>query len=342
MNENKSGQNLEAPPQTPQGASPLTPVIFKGAQGASSLPGSGGARGFLPVAEETRFTGQLRVVGAMIGDIAGSGYEWNNVKHRPDRLIRAVDKFTDDSVLTYAVALGIIAGMKKIDRSAWMNDAAMQAVVEKEIALSLKGFGLKYPRVGYGSAFREWLRSDALMFYDSWGNGSAMRVSFAGWYAHSLEEAELLGKASACFTHGHENGIKGAVAVAGCIYLLRTGQGKDEIRRYAGRLYGKLADPCFTLDNIRPEYRFDVSCEGSVPHAIEAFLESDSFEETIGSAISIGGDSDTIAAIAGSLAEAYYPIPADLFSRAWNKLDTRMKLAVIEVNEALRQDAASA
>jgi ADP-ribosylglycohydrolase len=294
--------------------------------------------GFETLVRETPFSEQPRVIGAMIGDIAGSGYEWNNIKHMPDRLIRGADKFTDDTVLTYAAALGIIEGMKKIGRSAWMNDAAMQSVVEREIALSLRQFGQKYPHAGYGGAFREWLQQETLEPYGSWGNGSAMRASFAGWYANSLEEAELLGKVSARFTHGHENGIKGAVAVAGCIYLLRAGQGKDEIRRYASRLYDKLSDPDFTLDNVRPEYRFDVSCEGSVPHAIEAFLESDSFEETLKSAISIGGDSDTIAAIAGSLAEACYPVPADMFSRAWDKLDAGMKSAVIAVNEALWHD----
>jgi type I restriction enzyme M protein len=164
-----------------------------------------------------------------------------------------------------------------------------------------------------------------------------MRVSFAGWYADSLEEAELLGKISARFTHGHENGIKGAVAVAGCIYLLRTGHGKDEIRQYAGGYYSKLAQADFTLDNIRPTYRFDVTCEGSVPQAIEAFLENDSFEEVIEAAISIGGDSDTIAAIAGSLAEACYLVPEDLTLQAWSKLDSGIKFAIKTVTDVLRQ-----
>jgi type I restriction enzyme M protein len=297
-----------------------------------NVAGSGG------LADETAPPARLRMVGAMIGDVAGSGYEWHNIKHKPERLIRNEDKFTDDTILTYAVAFGIIEGMEKIDRSVWMNDAAMQAAVEKNIAMSLKQFGLMYPYAGYGHAFREWLSRETLEPYDSWGNGSAMRASFAGWYANSPEEAELLGKVSARFTHGHENGVKGAVTVAGCIYLLRTGQGKDEVRRYTSQYYDKLADPDFTLDNVRPEYSFDVSCEGSVPHAVEACLESGSFEETLKAAISIGGDSDTIAAIAGSLAEAIYPVPADLLSRAWDKLDNRMKLAVRTVDEVLRRN----
>jgi len=274
----------------------------------------------------------LRVIGAMIGDISGSGYEWKNIKYKPNRLIRAHDHFTDDTVLTYAVALGILEGMKKIDRSIWMTDIAMQDAIELEIALSLKSIARKYPNAGYGRAFKRWVRKEAIEPRNSWGNGSAMRASFAGWYADSLEEAELLGRLSARFTHGHPEGIKGAMAVAGCIYLLRTGHGKEEVREYANQYY----DLNFTLDEIHPTYRFDKSCAGSVPQAIEAFLENDSFEEVVKAAISIGGDSDTIAAIAGSLAEACYPIPTDLIYRAWGKLDSRIKFAVRTVTEALR------
>jgi ADP-ribosylglycohydrolase len=275
----------------------------------------------------------LQVIGAMIGDIAGSGYEHHNIKYKPNRLIRYSDIFTDDTVLTYAVALGIIEGMKKVDRSAWMTDKVMQDTVEREIALTLKRFARKYPDVDYGGKFKEWARSDAFEPCDSLGNGSAMRASFAGWYADSLEEAELLGRVSANFTHGRPEGIKGAMVVAGCIYLLRTGHGKDKIREYVSKHY----NIGFTLDKIRPFYKFDVSCEGSVPQAIVAFLEEDSFEEVIRAAISIGGDSDTIAAIAGSLAEAYYPVPKNLTLRAWEKLDSGMKLAVRTVTEVLRQ-----
>jgi ADP-ribosylglycohydrolase len=226
----------------------------------------------------------------------------------------------------------MINGMKKIDRSAWMNDSAMQNSVEREIALSIKRFARKYSHVGYGGSFQKWFAQDSLKPYGSWGNGSAMRVSFAGWCANSLEEAELLGRVSARCTHNHPEGIKGAVAVAGCIYLLRTGHGKRDIRKYAGKYY----DINFTLDEIRPTYKFDETCAGSVPQAIVAFLESRSFEDTVKAAISIGGDSDTVAAIAGSIAEAYYPVPEDLRSRAWNKLDGGMKLAVRTVNEILR------
>jgi ADP-ribosylglycohydrolase len=269
----------------------------------------------------------------MIGDISGSGYEWRNIRHRPDQLIRGRDRFTDDTVLTYGMAFGIIEGMKRVDRSAWMEDATMQVVVEKEIALSLKRFARMYPDARYGGTFRQWFRLESFEPYDSWGNGSAMRASFAGWYANSLEEAELFGRVSASFTHRHPEGIKGAVAVSGCIYLLKTGRDKEEVREYAGRYY----DLGFTLDEIRPTYAYDVSCAGSVPQAIVAFLENDSFEDVIKAAISIGGDSDTIAAIAGSLAEACYPVPVDLTLRAWEKLDSGLKFAARTVTEVLRQ-----
>jgi ADP-ribosylglycohydrolase len=282
------------------------------------------------------FPWDYMVMGATIGDISGSGYEKHNIKQKPDRLIRRGRqfRFTDDTVLTYAVAFGIINGMKKVDRSVWMKDEAMQETVEMEIALALKHFARKYPHAGYGRQFKNWFLSDTLERRDSWGNGSAMRASFAGWYADSLEEAELLGTLSARFTHGHPEGINGAVAVAGCIYLLRTGHDKKEVSEYVSKYY--TID--FTLDGIRPTYEFDNSCAGSVPQAIAAFLENDSFEEVIKAAISIGGDSDTIAAIAGSLAEACYPISESLKAEAYEKLDSGMKFAVRTVTEVLRQN----
>jgi ADP-ribosylglycohydrolase len=270
----------------------------------------------------------------MIGDVAGSGYEGRNIKHRPGQLIRDKDHFTDDTVMTYAVALGIIEGMRKAERSLWMGDPAMQAAVEREIAVSLKRFVRKYPRAGYGPGFRKWAWLDSLEPSDSWGNGSAMRASFAGWFGDSLEEAELLGRLSARPSHGHPEGRKGAVTVAGCVYLLRTGRGKEEIREYAGGHYNLG----FTLDEIRPSYSFDMSCAGSVPQAIVAFLENESFEDVVKAAISIGGDSDTLAAIAGSLAEACYPVPADLALRAWRKLDSGLKFVARTAMEVLRQN----
>jgi ADP-ribosylglycohydrolase len=215
-----------------------------------------------------------------------------------------------------------------------MTDTAMQDIVEKEIALSVKQFARKYPHAGYGHNFKEWLRSDSLESYGSFGNGSAMRVSFAGWYASSLEEAQLLAHLSARITHSHELGIKGAVVVASCIYLLKTGHNKEDIRKYVSEYY----NIDFTLDEIRPSYSFDVTCEGSVPQAIVAFLENEDFENVIKAAISIGGDSDTIAAIAGSIAELYYPVPGELTGRAIHKLDNDLKFAVKTITEVLLVD----
>ena len=167
--------------------------------------------------------------------------------------------------------------------------------------------------------------------YGSWGNGSAMRVSFAGWAARSLGEAELLGELSAAVTHDHPEGIKGAKAVAGCIYILRTGGSKEDVRRYASQYY----DLSFTLDEIRPDYSFDVSCQGSVPQAIVAFLTGTDFADVIAEAISIGGDSDTIAAIAGSIAEVLYPIPPELIYRVTERMAPEMRSVVKRANDFL-------
>ncbi|GHS94613.1 hydrolase [Synergistales bacterium] len=275
------------------------------------------------------------MVGAMIGDISGSRYEFleRKIRRKPESLIGAPDFFTDDTVLTYAVAMGIWKGMQKIDRASLLTDTDAQSAVENEIARSLKNYARRYPKAGYGGRFREWVNGDSMEPYNSFGNGSAMRVSFAGWYARSLEEALTLAKLSARVTHSHEFGIKGAEAVAGCIYLLRTAHGKEEVRAYASKYY----DLDFTLEEIRPTYAFDETCEGSVPQAIAAFLENDSFEDVIRSAIYVGGDSDTIAAIAGSIAEACYDIPNDLIERATSKLDLALKSDVRTISEILRE-----
>ena len=194
--------------------------------------------------------------------------------------------------------------------------------VQREMQL----FGQRYPRAGYGGRFRRWLASADSKPYGSWGNGSAMRASYAGWAAESLAEAEKLGEISAKVTHDHPEGIKGAVAVAGCIYKLRERASKDDVRAYANQFY----DLNFTLDDIRERYTFDVSCAGSVPQAITAFLEGKDFADVISNAISIGGDSDTIAAIAGGIAEACYPIPQALRGEMLDRLDSFLLNAIAD------------
>ena len=276
----------------------------------------------------------MRLLGAVIGDISGSWYEFREFKKRPATLVTQRDFFTDDSVLTLAVAEGMMNGFEKVDR-ARLQDEDVQAAFRLEIVKSICEFAHRYPDAGYGNTFIRWY-ADAYERqvyepYNSWGNGSAMRASFAGWAAQSLEEALLLGKLSAEVTHNHPEGIKGAQAIAAGIYLLRSGKSKADVREYLSQMY----DLNFTLDEIRPSYHFEVSCQKSVPQAINAFLEAEDFEDTLKNALSLGGDADTLAAMAGSLAEACYPIPTDLEERAWAKLTPDLQAAVRRANEFL-------
>jgi len=249
------------------------------------------------------------LLGAACGDAAGSVYEHHNIKRRlpADKLIHPVARITDDTVMTCAVAEGLRLGLSRVPDE-WMDDYTYEQAIQDAVRDALRHFGNKYPFAGYGGSFLKWLRSDNPQPYGSWGNGSAMRCSPAGWMARNLKEAERLAIISAQVTHNHREGLKGAMVVAGCIFLLRQGNTKEEVRRYAQQYY----DLDFTLDGIRDSYCFDVSCAGSVPQAIVAFLEDESFADVISAAISIGGDSDTIAAIAGSIAEVIYPIPQDI------------------------------
>ena len=255
------------------------------------------------------------MLGAIVGDIVGSIYEWRNIKTKDFPLFGSRCSFTDDTVMTCAVAEAVMNGGKRED-----------------FIKAMKKYGRLYPNVGYGGNFRAWLFSDGSAPYGSFGNGSAMRVSPCAWAAEcdGVSKAELpdrcrdLARLSAEVTHNHPEGVKGAVATADAIFLCRYYLGgchgeneqpvnndptecKRLIRKHIEREYGY--DLSKTLDEIRPSYRFDVSCQGSVPQAITAFLESTDFEDAIRNAISIGGDSDTIAAITGSMAEAAYGIP---------------------------------
>ena len=267
------------------------------------------------------------MLGAVCGDTAGSLYEFHNIKYCPEKenIIRRHSHFTDDSVMTCAVAEGIFTALKQLDSNtddkSLFYDTVHQCVIN-----SMVKFGKNHPLAGYGGRFLQWIFSKNHQPYNSWGNGSAMRVSYAGWIASSLEEAELFAELSAEVTHNHPEGIKGAKVVAGCIYLSRTGSDKEDIRKYVRQYYNIN----FTLDEIRSDYRFDVSCQGSVPQAIAAFLEGDDFIDVIAKAISIGGDSDTIAAIAGSIAETVYPIPYFFRSAVMDKLDNDLQQALNE------------
>ena len=231
------------------------------------------------------------MIGAIIGDIVGSRYEFDNIKTKKFPLFSEMDMFTDDTVMTIAVA------------EALMQSKSHGPLFQDLVREQLRIYGRKYPHAGYGRRFQSWLEEDDDSPYNSLGNGSAMRVSPCGVIAYSLNEALLLAKESAIVTHDHPEGIKGAQAVAAAIYLARIGLDKADIRDYIVQNFYELD---FTLDEIRPIYSFNETCPGSVPQAIEAFLESVDFEDAIRNAISIGGDSDTIACIAGSIAWSYY------------------------------------
>lgn len=265
------------------------------------------------------------MMGAACGDVAGSIYEWRNIRYRLDEahLLSDAARFTDDTAMTCGVADGLRLGLSQLPGD-WMNAPGADSVLSAAVQQRMRFFGLTYPHAGYGSKFNAWLHADDPQPYNSWGNGSAMRVSPAGWFARTLEEAERLAEISANVTHNHPEGVKGAVAVAGSIFLLRQGGGKEAVRSYVSRFY----DLNFTLDGIRDTYTFDASCMGSVPQAIVAFLEGSSFANTLSGAISIGGDSDTIAAIAGSLAEVIYPIPPALLSGVTDRLPEPVREAL--------------
>lgn len=250
------------------------------------------------------------MLGAIIGDIAGSRFEWNNTKSKDFELLSHIKgcKPTDDSIMSLAIAQSIL------------DCAGDEAHLSQQAVTRMQELGRKYPHAGYGGHFHKWIYDSNPRPYNSWGNGSAMRVSACGFAATSLDEAKALAKAVTEVTHNHPEGIKGAEATAVAIYLARSGMSMVEIRDYIEAHYYKIN---FKLADIRATYSFDVSCQGSVPQALEAFFESTSFEDTIRNAISIGGDSDTIAAIAGGIAEAYYGIPADIRKLALTFLDVK-------------------
>lgn len=273
-----------------------------------------------------------KMLGAICGDVLGSSYEWDNIKHCPtiEEISLRTSFFTDDTVMTCAVAKGLYDSIVELGEPLELSEIE-EHLICKNIENELITFGKKYPDAGYGECFYDWVMLEIRKPYNSWGNGSAMRVSYAGWISKSLKETLFLSKCTAKVTHNHPYGIKGAQIVAVCIYLLRQGASKDYIREFVSKYY----DMNFTLDEIRNVYEYDVSCQGSVPQAIMAFLEGSSFGEVISLAISIGGDSDTIAAIAGSIAEVIYPIPERCLKIVDDVLDDYLKAVIAEITELI-------
>ena len=252
------------------------------------------------------------MLGAVIGDIVGSIYEFSNHRSKQFEFFGDGCFFTDDTVMTMAVASALMR-----HRRGDTED------FKRELVSEMQRLGRAYPGRGYGGRFAGWLEEDDPKPYNSWGNGSAMRVAPVAWFAETLEECSALAAASAEVTHNHPEGIKGAKAAAECIYLARKGASQASIREYVEENYYKLD---FTIDEIRPTYRFNESCQETVPQAIEAFLESDGFEDAVRIAISVGGDSDTLADITGAIAEAYYGIPDNIFFDALDYLDDELDI----------------
>ena len=251
--------------------------------------------------------------GAFLGDMIGAPYEFDRGDKTKDfPLFSADSEFTDDSVMTAAVAEALMDSEGKAD------DVIRGTVVQR-----MRAWGLRYPFAGYGGHFAHWLVDPDMGPYGSYGNGSAMRVSAAGWLADDLAGTRRLARLSAEVTHNHPEGIKGAESTASAIFLARMGHSKEEIRAYVEKEFGY--DFSRTIDEIRPAYRHDESCQRTVPEAFTAFFEGSDFEDVIRTAVSLGGDADTLTCIAGSVAEAFYGVPEELKRECVKRLPEDMQ-----------------
>jgi ADP-ribosylglycohydrolase len=249
------------------------------------------------------------MLGALAGDIIGSVYEWNHIKTKEFPLFSPGCHFTDDTVLTVALADAILHRLN--------------------YARTMKDYYRRYPGRDYGGAFHQWARSADTRPYNSWGSGAAMRISPVGFAYRSLPEVLKKARAYTEVTHNHPEGIKGAQAVAAAVFLARTGTSRKDIRGYVEQEFGY--DLSRTCDEIRPSYRFDESCQGTVPQALTAFLESEDFEDAVRNAVSLGGDSDTLACITGGIAEAFYHgVPKRIATRVMGSLDDDLRKVTVE------------
>ena len=258
------------------------------------------------------------MLGAIIGDTAGSVYEFDNIKTTDFPFFSDRSDYTDDSLMSFAVADWLLH-----------DNGHTQPALEETMVRIAQDFPC--PMGGYGGSFYRWLFSSRERKpYNSWGNGSAMRVSAVGWAFDTLEETLRVAELSASVTHNHPEGIKGAQATAAAIFLARTGKTKDEIKAYIEENFGY--DLHRTCDEIRPYYQFEENCQGTVPEAIIAFLDSSDFENAIRLAVSLGGDSDTLACITGGIAEAFYKqIPEEIVQQMWQRLPERFRQILKEM-----------
>ncbi len=250
------------------------------------------------------------MLGAIIGDIAGSRFEWHNIKTKDFTLFTEQCFPTDDSIMTLAVAKAVLE-----------KDKTQKSLSSLSIKY-MQEFGRRYPHAGYGVRFAEWLEKDDPAPYNSFGNGAAMRVSPCAYAAKSLEEAVSMSNEVTSVSHNHIEGMKGAEALTAAVYMALNGRSVSAIKDYIDKNYYEID---FTLDQIRPSYAFDESCQGTVPQALAAFFESTSFEDAVRNAVSLGGDSDTLACIAASVAGAYYGIPVYIRRTALKFLDDNLK-----------------
>lgn len=249
------------------------------------------------------------MIGALFGDVVGSRFEWNNHRSKKFELLSRDCFFTDDSVMSIAVCDALLRSRPDF------ADLAERCVE------SMQRIGRPYPDCGYGASFFQWMYDEHPRPYNSYGNGAAMRVSACAYVARSLAEVLRLAGTVTAVTHNHPEGMKGAAATAAATFLALEGKSLREIRAHVVKNYYPLD---FTLDEIRETYRFNETCQETVPQALQAFFESVSFEDALRNAVSVGGDSDTLAAITGAVAEAYYGVPASLRRRLLSYLDARL------------------
>ncbi len=262
--------------------------------------------------------------GAILGDIIGSPFEFDRgAKTKDFELFTKGCHFTDDSVMTLAIAQALLTE----------GTASSAEAIKEMVVISMKEWGKKYPYAGYGGGFRHWLKQKDSLPYGSYGNGSAMRVSAVGWMYDSLEKTRGIAKATAEVTHNHPEGIKGAEATASAIYMARNKATKEEIKKYIETEFHY--DLNRKLEEIRPYYHMDETCQKTVPEAIIAFLEAEDFEDAIRNAVSLGGDTDTLGAITGSIAEAFFGIPAVLISECKSRIDKEMDIILSEFDSCL-------
>ena len=256
----------------------------------------------------------------IIGDIVGSRFEFNNYRSKDFELFTDECMVTDDTIMTIAVAKSIMETEKLIDSSSGRDrlDNNYYSLLEKMSIKYMQEIGRRYPDSGYGGMFFRWIFSDNPKPYNSFGNGAAMRISPVAYIASNECEVCRISEVITVVTHNHVEGLKGAEATAISVYMARCGHTKSEIKNKIINNYYSLD---FTIDEIRDTYQFNETCQNTVPQAIETFLESTSFEDAIRTAISVGGDSDTLAAITGGIAEAYYGVPADIKEKALFYLD---------------------